>query len=66
MIGPIQKAREAAVHKASEAVKPLCEEIAKSRLTLSAARRAITDLNAQRTKLWNETYSKALKEPETP
>jgi hypothetical protein len=62
MIGPIQKAREAAVHKANEAVKPLREELAKSRLTLNAARRAEACLDAQCTKLWHDTYNELLKE----
>jgi hypothetical protein len=57
----IQKARASAAYKANEAVKPLRAELAKSHASLRAARRSAAYLDAQCSKLWNDTYDNSLK-----
>ena len=55
-----------AVGKAGEVVKPLRAELAKAREAFSVAKAEVSRLDAECIKVWNDSLSDALKEPETP
>ena len=60
-----QERKEAAVLKANQAVKPMRKAMAAAKFSLMQAKADMRHMSAEANKLWNETYSKALKERET-
>jgi hypothetical protein len=60
-----QERKEAAVLEANRAVKPLRTAMAHARFSLAQAKADMKHMRVEAIKLWNETYSAALKERET-
>jgi hypothetical protein len=59
-----QRRRDAA-READRATKPMRVAMAAAKFSLVQAKADMRHMSAQANKLWNETYSKALKERET-
>ena len=60
-----QERREAAVLAANRATKPLRIKMAHAKFSLVQAKADMKHMSAEATRVWNETYSAALKERET-